>query len=168
MSVEQRLRELRIELPAASDPAANYANCVRTGDLLFVSGKGPPAADGPPPKGKLGREFSTEQPESRPSDRRRGDLRGGLNTEEHVAMEPRISLVTLGVSDLERSVRFYRDGLGLPQRAGPDGIAFFELNGTWLSLYPREALAKDATVGMIPIVIEARDLQSVQVEPALR
>ena len=61
-------------------------------------------------------------------------------------MEPRISLITLGVSNLERSVHFYRDGLGLPMRDGPDGIAFFETNGTWLSLYPREALAEDATV----------------------
>lgn len=61
-------------------------------------------------------------------------------------MEPRISLITLGVADLERSVRFYRDGLGLPQREGPDGIAFFETRGTWLSLYPRKALAEDATL----------------------
>ena len=61
-------------------------------------------------------------------------------------MEPRISLITLGVSDLERSVAFYRDGLGLPQRDGPEGIAFFETRGTWLSLYPRASLAQDATV----------------------
>ena len=61
-------------------------------------------------------------------------------------MEPRISLITLGVSDLARAVAFYRDGLKLPQRDGPDGIAFFETRGTWLSLYPREALAEDATV----------------------
>ncbi|MBW2236238.1 MAG: VOC family protein [Deltaproteobacteria bacterium] len=62
-------------------------------------------------------------------------------------MEPRVSLITLGVSDLERSIAFYRDGLGLPQREGPPSIAFFDLRGgTWLSLYPREALAEDATV----------------------
>jgi len=61
-------------------------------------------------------------------------------------MEPRISLITLGVSDLDRSIRFYRDGLGLPKREGPEGIAFFEMRGTWLSLYSREALAEDATV----------------------
>ena len=35
-------------------------------------------------------------------------------------MEPRITLVTLGVSDLVRSIRFYRDGLGLPQRETPE------------------------------------------------
>jgi catechol 2,3-dioxygenase-like lactoylglutathione lyase family enzyme len=61
-------------------------------------------------------------------------------------VEPRISLITLGVSDLDRSVVFYRDGLGLPKRDGPDGIAFFETGGTWLSLYSRDALAEDATV----------------------
>lgn len=59
-------------------------------------------------------------------------------------MEPRISLITLGVSDLDRSIRFYRDGLGLPMRDGPEGIAFFETNGTWLSVYTRDKLAEDA------------------------
>ncbi len=61
-------------------------------------------------------------------------------------MEPHITLITLGVADLERSVRFYRDGLGLPQRDGPASIAFFDTRGTRLSLYPRESLAEDATV----------------------
>lgn len=61
-------------------------------------------------------------------------------------MEPRISLVTLGVQDLERAIAFYRDGLGLPMRPGSEGVAFFELRGTWLSLYPRDELAADATV----------------------
>ena len=61
-------------------------------------------------------------------------------------MDPRITLITLGVSDLERSIAFYRDGLQLPRRDGPEGIAFFETRGTWLSLYPRAKLAEDATV----------------------
>jgi len=63
-------------------------------------------------------------------------------------MDPSISLVTLGVDDLEESIRFYRDGLGLPlQDREPDSdVAFFTLEGTWLSLYPRELLAEDATV----------------------
>jgi uncharacterized protein len=63
-------------------------------------------------------------------------------------MEPRLTLVTLGVSDLERSIRFYRDGLGLPMRDGPAGVAFFETRGTWISLYPRHALAED--IGIAP------------------
>jgi catechol 2,3-dioxygenase-like lactoylglutathione lyase family enzyme/HEAT repeat protein len=62
------------------------------------------------------------------------------------AMEPRISLVTLGVGDLERSIRFYRDGLGLPMRPDTEGVAFFETRGTWLGLFPRVALAEDAEV----------------------
>ncbi len=61
-------------------------------------------------------------------------------------MEPRISIITLGVSDLARSVRFYQDGLGLPLRERSDVIAFFETKGTWLALFPRGALAADANV----------------------
>lgn len=61
-SIEQRLVELNITLPSASNPAANYTNCVEAGGLLFVSGKAPLAALGAPPaKGKLGREFTTKQ-----------------------------------------------------------------------------------------------------------
>jgi catechol 2,3-dioxygenase-like lactoylglutathione lyase family enzyme len=61
-------------------------------------------------------------------------------------MQPRISMITLGVSNLEKSIAFYRDGLGFPQMESPPGVAFFTLNGTWLGLYGREALAEDATV----------------------
>ncbi|MGZ8867895.1 MAG: VOC family protein [Thermoanaerobaculia bacterium] len=61
-------------------------------------------------------------------------------------MEPRISLITLGVSDLERSRRFYQDVLGLPLLESPPGVYFFELGRTWLSLFPREELAADAGV----------------------
>lgn len=61
-------------------------------------------------------------------------------------MEPRISLITLGVSDLARSTAFYRDGLGLPTTEPADGVTFFSLKGTWLSLYSRGDLAADAGV----------------------
>ena len=60
-------------------------------------------------------------------------------------MGPRISIITLGTEDLERSVEFYRDGLGLPtEYKEGDDIAFFPLAGTWLALYPWDALAEDA------------------------
>jgi hypothetical protein len=61
-------------------------------------------------------------------------------------VEPRISLVTLGVTDLERATRFYRDVLKLPQLQTPPEITFFELGRTWLALYPRHLLAADAGV----------------------
>lgn len=63
-------------------------------------------------------------------------------------MKAKISLITLGVRDLARAVAFYRDGLGLPTHSydAEQGIAFFEMEGTWLSLYPRDELAKDAGV----------------------
>lgn len=63
-------------------------------------------------------------------------------------MKPKISLITLGVSDLQRSLRFYRDGLGFPTHEYKEdaGVVFFELEGTWLSLYPKNKLAEDATV----------------------
>lgn len=59
-------------------------------------------------------------------------------------MEPRISLVTLGVSDLERAAAFYQDVLGLPRIETPPVVAFFEMGKTWLSLYGRGDLAADA------------------------
>lgn len=62
-------------------------------------------------------------------------------------MEPRLSLVTLGVADIERSRRFYVEGLGLPLRPeSQESVVFIGLNGVWLSLYSREALAEDAQI----------------------
>jgi catechol 2,3-dioxygenase-like lactoylglutathione lyase family enzyme len=68
-------------------------------------------------------------------------------------MKPRITVITLGVDDLERAVAFYRDGLGLPTKGivgteYPHGaVAFFLLHGGLrLALYPREDLALDARV----------------------
>ncbi len=61
-------------------------------------------------------------------------------------MEPRISLITLGVADLARATRFYEECLGLPKLDTPPSITFFELGKTWLALWPRESLAADAGV----------------------
>ena len=61
-------------------------------------------------------------------------------------MKPRISMITLGVADLARSIRFYEKGLGLPRMESPPEVAFFTLNGTWLGLFARDALARGARV----------------------
>lgn len=61
-------------------------------------------------------------------------------------MEARISLITLGVADLERATRFYQDCLGLPRIETPPSVIFFELGKTWLALWSRDSLAADAGV----------------------
>lgn len=62
-------------------------------------------------------------------------------------MRQKLNLITLGVDDLERSLRFYRDGLGWqPSSASQDDIAFFPLSGVVLALYPREKLAEDILI----------------------
>lgn len=65
-------------------------------------------------------------------------------------MRPRITVLTLGVDDLEKAVEFYRDGLGLPTKGiiGKEfeygAVAFFELQeSVRLALWPRKSIAKD-------------------------
>ena len=59
MSIEARLRELKIELPPVPKPGGTYVHAVRTGNLLFLSGKGPSNPDGSVPQGKVGRDVPT-------------------------------------------------------------------------------------------------------------
>ena len=62
MSAEKNLKQLNIDLGSVSAPVANYVNAVRTGNLLYLAGKGPrPGPDGRRPKGKVGRDFTVEQ-----------------------------------------------------------------------------------------------------------
>ena len=62
MSAEENLKKLGIDLGTVSAPVANYVNAVRTGNLLYLAGKGPrPDASGARPKGKVGREYTAEQ-----------------------------------------------------------------------------------------------------------
>jgi uncharacterized protein len=72
-------------------------------------------------------------------------------------MKPRITLITLGVDDLERALVFYRDGLGLPTQGivGKEfehgAVAFFDLqNGLKLALWPRRSIAHDAKIPRQP------------------
>jgi catechol 2,3-dioxygenase-like lactoylglutathione lyase family enzyme len=72
-------------------------------------------------------------------------------------MQPRITLITLGVDNLEAAVRFYRDGLGLPtegivgQQFEHGAVAFFELQGVRLALWPRTSIAHDAGLAAGPM-----------------
>jgi enamine deaminase RidA (YjgF/YER057c/UK114 family) len=61
MSIEDRLRELHIELPPAPTPMATYATAVRHGDLLYISGHGPLRPDGGYVTGRLGADLTVEQ-----------------------------------------------------------------------------------------------------------
>lgn len=57
MKTEQRLKELGIELPAPTNPLGTYVNAVRTGNLLFLAGKGPGVPGQPLPVGKVGKDM---------------------------------------------------------------------------------------------------------------
>lgn len=61
-------------------------------------------------------------------------------------MKPHITIITLGVADLQRAIDFYQNGLGLPRKDESKSIAFFEMTGTILALYPRDKLAEDLTI----------------------
>lgn len=74
-------------------------------------------------------------------------------------MKPRITVITLGVDDLERALRFYRDGLGLPTLGivGTEfehgAVAFFDLqHGLKLAIWPRTSLAHEARCPWAPEV----------------
>ncbi len=66
-------------------------------------------------------------------------------------MKPKISIVSLAVSDLSRALAFYRDGLGFPTHNYADGDDFimFRLEGCWLSLHAREEALKDLPAGAL-------------------
>ncbi len=61
MSVEDRLKELGLSLPDVPEAAGNYVHWVRTGNLLYLSGKGPTRPDGTHSTGKVGAEVGIEQ-----------------------------------------------------------------------------------------------------------
>jgi catechol 2,3-dioxygenase-like lactoylglutathione lyase family enzyme len=72
-------------------------------------------------------------------------------------MKPRVTLITLGVDDLRKSLAFYRDGLGLPSKGimGEEfehgAVAFFELqNGLRMALWPRASIAHDTGLPRTP------------------
>ncbi len=56
---------------------------------------------------------------------------------------PRVSILTLGVADIEKATEFYKIVLNTPPNTSSEGITFIELPGTWIALYPLEKLAED-------------------------
>lgn len=73
-------------------------------------------------------------------------------------MKPRITVITLGVDDLERSLKFYRDGLGFPtqgivgQEFEYGAVAFFDLQaGLKLAIWPRQSIAHEARVSQAAV-----------------
>lgn len=70
-------------------------------------------------------------------------------------MEPRVSIITIAVDDLERATRFY-EAMGLARHAGiTDGVAFFQMGGLILGLFPRASAEADSgiTFGTAPSAI---------------
>src|SRR5262245_764399 len=74
-----------------------------------------------------------------------------------VQMKPRITVLTIGVDDLQAALTFYRDGLGFPtegiigEEFADGAVVFFELeNGMKLALCPRKSLAQDAAISPTP------------------
>jgi len=73
-------------------------------------------------------------------------------------MKPRITVITIGVDDMERALRFYRDGLGFPTEGivgaefGEGAVAFFALQaGVTLAIWLRRSIARDAEIPEGPL-----------------
>ncbi len=66
-----------------------------------------------------------------------------------MSMGQRISMITLGVSDLVKAVAFYEGVLGWTRAPGPEGVAFFDLGGLVFSLYPNTELVKEFGVDVV-------------------
>ena len=100
-------------------------------------------SSGTPPARDLARKASwlIIPPAGRVSRRRRPPGANPRWTQANPSMKPRISMSTLGVANVARAAGFYEKGPGFPGRESPPEVAFFTLNGSWLGLYGREALA---------------------------
>ena len=74
-------------------------------------------------------------------------LTNGFGQNNNTAMEQRMSFITLGVENLNKSVDFYENKFGWKHsELSNDAIIFFQLNGILLSIYDRHKLAEDATI----------------------
>lgn len=148
-----RLREIRrreiFHFGAAFQSGPRHATAPRRRPLIPTAA-GRKSAAAPPPGNAMHNGMRSRQ--FRHCTRDRQFVFGCRPFRFFVIVEPRITLITLGVSDLPRAVRFYRDGLGWPttyQEGGP--IAFFSTTGTRFSLYPLEHLAADISPDLPPM-----------------
>jgi uncharacterized protein len=80
-----------------------------------------------------------------------------IGRKEQSRMKPRITVITLGVADLESSLRFYRDGLGFPtdgiigEEFEYGAVVFIQLQpGLRLALWPRRSISQDTGLGVSP------------------
>jgi enamine deaminase RidA (YjgF/YER057c/UK114 family) len=148
MTIEERLKELNLTLPAVGPALGNYVHARRAGNLLFLSGKGPQGGGGAMPKGKLG---------------------AGLSVEEGYAHARRVGLVLIAAmrdalgGDLER-VEAIVKVLGMVN-AAPDfedhpkvvngcSDLFVEVFGD-RGRHARSAVGMSSLPGGIPVEIEA-------------
>ena len=67
-----------------------------------------------------------------------------------MALQPYMSMITLGVDNMPAAIKFYEEGLGFPRMESPPTVAFFTLEGAWLGLFGRKELAEDANVPFEP------------------
>lgn len=91
-SPEQKLKELGIELPEIAPPVANYVNVVRTGNLLFLAGKGSQNPDGSRITGKVGVDLTVEE---------------GYEAAKSIAIQ-HIAVIKNEIGDLSKVVRIVK------------------------------------------------------------
>jgi enamine deaminase RidA (YjgF/YER057c/UK114 family) len=155
MTVEQRLKELGLQLPPPPSPAGNYVAGVITGNLLFMSGCGPRSADGAYLKGKVGAELSLEQ---------------GYQSARLVALNmlANIRSVLGSLDRVERVVKTLGmvnctpDFADQPKVINGFSDLFVELLGPELGRGGRSAVGMMALPGQIPVEVE----MVLQIRPA--
>jgi catechol 2,3-dioxygenase-like lactoylglutathione lyase family enzyme len=138
MSLDSMPRDVAERYLKHSDSAAARPVMLEGGTALAASPPVPVAAAPVAAAAAIG----AESPAALPAPSAPSAIAGGS-----VGLPSGLSIVTLGVQNLELSVRFYQQALGFSlSSTSTRDIAFFELQGSWLALYSRDALAADAGI----------------------
>lgn len=151
--VEARISELGITLPETTTPVANYVNAVRTGNLIFMAGKGPSLPEGGYVKGKVGETLTVEE---------------GYEASKYVAYA-QLSALKAEIGDLNKVVRIVKV-LGMVNSAPDFGNQPEVVNGfsdTMVEVFGNRGKHARAAVGMgslprniaveIEMIVEVRD-----------